>query len=194
MANTRSRIKDLEPLRITCTSADCGNNLHCFKKSRKMAEVERGKCRYCGADLIEWGRVRERNIKDHEFVFASLKNELVRHHFWHKPIDKKAENHARRKGKVGIKEAARKRLLSSIGRVGNPYDGIQTPYDGNIIFYAQHALACCCRTCLDYWHGIPKNQPLTDNDIDYLVELITLYINERMPYLTEEGEKVPPLR
>ncbi len=36
-------------------------------------------------------------------------------------------------------------------------DGRQTPREGNTIFYAQHATASCCRTCIEYWHGIPKN-------------------------------------
>lgn len=33
-------------LNIKCTSADCENELHCFKQLKKMTEEQRGKCRY----------------------------------------------------------------------------------------------------------------------------------------------------
>ena len=60
--------------------------------------------------------------------------------------------------------------------------------------YAQHATATCCRDCLDYWHGIPKGQPLSDLELDYLAELVCLYIEDRIPTLTENGEYIPPIR
>jgi hypothetical protein len=185
------RPAELKPLKITCTSADCENDLHCFKKSRRMPEAERGRCRYCGADLVDWTRVQKRDIGDAPFVFESLKYELIRHHFWHKTIDLKTENHARRKGRRGLKEAARKRLEKYIAPASPSRDGRQTPWDGNIIFYAQHALACCCRTCMQYWHGIPKGVELSTEEVNYFVELIMMYIDERMPDLTESGEKIP---
>ncbi|MCL7451690.1 MAG: DUF4186 domain-containing protein [Anaerolineae bacterium] len=159
-----------------------------------MSEAERGICRYCGADLIDWQRVHRRNLGDAAFVFESLKYELVRHHYWHKSIDLKAMNHARRKGRQGLREAARHRLKKYTAPQHPFRDGMQTPWEGNVIFYAQHALACCCRTCLEYWHGIPKGVELSDEELDYLVELMMMYVDDRMPDLTERGEKVPPIR
>lgn len=194
MSNNRTKRKDLKPLKITCTSSDCANDLHCFKKSREMAEEDRGRCRSCGADLIEWNRVHQRDIQDVNYVFSALKNELVRHHFWHKPIDQKADNHARRKGRNGLQNAVKHRLKKHLAPIDSPFDGRQTPDEGNAIYYAQHALACCCRTCLEYWHGINKREPLKDDHIEYLTSLIMIYIDERLPYLTEEGEKIPPIR
>ena len=47
-------------LNIKCTSADCENELHCFKQLKKMTEEQRGKCRYCGADLVDWPGSRYR--------------------------------------------------------------------------------------------------------------------------------------
>ncbi len=41
------------PLEVKCTSADCENELHCFKQLRKMTDEERGKCCYGGADLVD---------------------------------------------------------------------------------------------------------------------------------------------
>jgi hypothetical protein len=194
MANRNTKRKELPPLKITCTSSDCVNDLHCFKKSREMAEEDRGRCRSCGADLIEWDRIHQRDLGDVEYIFSALKYELVRHHFWHKPIDKKAENHARRKGRNGLQIAVKHRLENHLAPINNPFDGRQTPLEGNVIFYAQHALGCCCRTCLEYWHGIKKREPLREDHIKYLTSLIMLYIEDRMPFLTENGEKIPPIR
>ena len=159
-----------------------------------MSEAERGRCRYCGADLVNWERVHRRDVGDAAFVFESLKYEFVRHHYWHKSIDLNTENHARRKGRLGLRDAARKRLRKYVAPALPPRDGLQTPWDGNIIYYAQHALACCCRTCMQYWHGIPKGVELSDEELDYFVEIIMMYIDEQMPYLTESGEKVPYIR
>jgi hypothetical protein len=186
--------KDLQPLKIACTSSDCGNDLHCFKRTRKMSLAEVGRCRSCGADLIDWERVRRRDPADADFTFRSLRHELVRHHFWHVEIDEEARLHARRKGTVGLKEAAEKRIRKYIGIPEPVRDGRQTPFGGNILYYAQHALACCCRTCMEYWHGIPKGTPLSEEQISYFTDLMLRYIDERMPNLTEYGEKIPPRR
>lgn len=89
----------LAPLQVTCTSASCADDLHCFKfHSRKMKPADRGHCRYCGADLVDWERVHARNTADVTHTLEALRREFIRHHFWHKPIDEKAELHARRKG------------------------------------------------------------------------------------------------
>ena len=53
-----AKFKKPAPLDVKCTSADCENELHCFKQLRKMSDEERGKCRYCGADLVDWDRLR----------------------------------------------------------------------------------------------------------------------------------------
>jgi hypothetical protein len=187
----------LEPLKIKCTSTDCDNGLHCFKASRKTkSATEHGACRECGVKLVDWPRVHENNSTDALYTFAALKNELIRHHFWHIEVDLKAVNYARRKGVSGLKTAVRSRLRASVSRANNPYDGRQTPMDGsgNPIHYAQHATASCCRTCMEYWHGIPRTKDLTDDQIEYLAELIMLYVRERIPGLKENGEHVPPIR
>lgn len=156
-------------------------------------ENRQGRCRSCGAELVDWKRVHKRDRTDVTYTFTSLKYELIRHHFWCIEIDQKAINHARRKGKIGISAAARERIQKSIGGAKPPFDGRQTPREGNIIYYAQHGTASCCRKCIEEWHGIPIGRPLTDKEIGYLTQLVILYINERLPLLTENGEKVPRL-
>jgi hypothetical protein len=183
------------PLKITCTSSDCDSGLHCFKATTKMkARNEGGRCRECGADLIAWERLYSRDLQDVEHTFKALKHELIRHHFWHKPIDQKAINHARRKGKKRLHSDVAKRIRRSLGAAKPERDGRQTPLEDNVIYYAQHATASCCRRCAEYWHGIPMGRPLADGEIEYLSALVRLYIDERLPRLTEDGEYVSQIR
>ena len=181
----------LPPLKITCTSSDCGADLHCFKTTRKLARANKnGACRTCGAELIDWGRVHGRDPHDVAFTFEQLRHELIRHHFWHLPFDEKAINHARRKGRVLLHEAAQRRIETSVGRAGMPFDGRQTPREGNTIFYAQHATASCCRTCIEYWHDIPKGRDLTPEELAYLSALVIAYLDDRLVDLADGPVKV----
>lgn len=187
--------KRLQPLEITCKSADCERGLHCFIRAKKMKITNpAGQCIYCGAKLVDSKRVYKRDLADADYTFRALKHEMWRHYYWHIEIDRKAINHARRKGKAGMRVGAENRIRNSVGG-RNPYrDGIQTPKKGNALYYAQHATATCCRKCIEEWHGIPAGQPLTDDQIAYFKELVMLYIEERLPFLTEQGEYVPAIR
>jgi hypothetical protein len=182
------------PLDIKCTSSDCKNGLHCFKATRQMAPSERGRCRSCGADLVDWSRVHRRDKSDAAYTFAALEYELIRHHHWHKVIDEKALRHAQRKGRLKLIEAARHRLSKCLAPANPARDGFQTPLAGNTIYYAQHAVATCCRTCLEYWHAIPKGRALTPDEFEYCVQLLALYLQQRLPELKDLPERVPPLR
>lgn len=184
----------LQPLKIKCTDSACNDNLHCFKQARKTAKkkaFKKGLCRTCGADLIDWPRVHGRDLKDVKHTFDQLRHELIRHHFWHIPFDTKALNHARRKGRAQLHAAARQRILTSVSRYDNPRDGRQTPREGNTLYYAQHATASCCRKCIEYWHDIPVNRNLTEQEIDYLTNLVNCFVDERLPELGDVPEIVP---
>ena len=152
---------EYEPLGVKCTDSDCERGLHCFRQKQKRKERAAGRdgrCRACGVELIDWERVRSHDIADVEFVFASLKKEMIRHVFWHAEIDEKAVNHARRKGRRGIRAAAEHRLRKVVAPAEPAYDGRQTPKSGNVIYYAQHATASCCRTCVEQWYGLGSLQ------------------------------------
>jgi len=131
---------------------------------------------------------------DASYTFKALKQELIRHHFWHVEIDQKAVNHARRKGVAGMREAATARIRASVSPAEPVRDGRQTPWAGNALYYAQHATASCCRRCIEEWHGIPRGRALEDKEIQYLVDLVGFYIAERLPLLKEDGERIPPIR
>jgi len=182
----------LEPLKISCTDTDCEADLHCFlQKKRRGSHSVNGPCRDCGVDLVEWARVQARDIGDIQYTVDALRRERIRHEFWHRDFDEGAVNHARRKGRLALEAAIDKRIRNSVGREKNPREGRQTPYTGNVIYYAQHALACCCRRCIEYWHGIEPNRVLTDEEVTYLKELIKNFMQRRLTWLRDEPETVP---
>lgn len=179
------------PLEIKCTSVDCANDLHCFKQLKKMSLDQRGKCRACGADVVDWKRLHRRDSADATHTFEALQHELIRHHFFHRPVDVKAMRHAQRKGRIVLKDAARNRLRKYLAPAEPARDGRQTPLEGNTIFYAQHATATCCRTCLEYWHNIPKGRPLSPQELDYCAALVELFLDTKLPELDDGPIKVP---
>ena len=212
---TANLYEELEPLDIKCTSTDCENGLHCFKQKQKRkkrmlreekaaygggegGEITRlgGPCRVCGADLIDWERLDKHDLSDVTYTFDALRNELVRHYYWHLEIDQHAKNHALRKGSIEMHAFVENCIRRSVGPEQPYRDGTQTPIhqSGNMVHYAQHATASCCRACIEEWHRIPRGRALTETEIGYLTELAMLYIKERLSELTPEGKKIPPIR
>jgi hypothetical protein len=86
--------------------------------------------------------------------------------------------------------------VKSVGRASQKLfrDGMQTPLKGNVIYYAQHATASCCRKCIEYWHDIPRDRDLTDSEVEYLSTLVCRYIDERLPALNDHPVRVPRKR
>lgn len=62
-------------------------------------------------------------------------------------------------------------------------DGHQTPMRGHPVFKAQHACACCCRSCLQRWHGIPQGRELLREEQAAIVALLMEWI---------ESQPLPP--
>lgn len=59
-------------------------------------------------------------------------------------------------------------------------DGKQTPMKGHPVFVAQHATACCCRSCLYKWHKISMNKELNSEEIYYIVNIIMTWIRRQI--------------
>lgn len=185
----------LKPLKLTCTQSDCENDLHCFLQKTQKPGPHGGPCRACGKDLVDFQRVQSRDLGDVEHTFEALSHEWIRHEFWHRPFDLRAMNHARRKGMKNIRtEYAAKKVRQAIGKAQHPREGRQTPYVGDVVNYAQHAVAACCRRCVEYWHGIPMGAPLSGGQLDFLTQLVLLYLDRRLPHLNADPLKVPPIR
>ena len=53
------------------------------------------------------------------------------------------------------------------------------------VFIAQHATGCCCRGCLERIHGIRKGHALSDNEIEYVVQVIMKWIEREVKNKTD---------
>lgn len=180
------------PKVIGCTTTDCDNDLHCFRRVRpKKNETYRlGVCKDCGVDLIDWDRVDKRDLADVVYTKEALKYEFFRHHYWqHKEIDEKALKKALKLEPNEIREWAKKRFEKYIAPPRKEIfrDGMQTPFEGNIVFYAQHAVGACCRKCIEEWYDIDRNRALTSNEIEYFLDLMMFYIEEKIPEIFTNG-------
>ena len=181
--------------KVTCSSYDCERDLHCFRRRRPGKQSYRSEvCVACGAQLVEWQRLDNNDLNDVENTFKSLERELIRHHFWHNTFDERALKHAEGQGFVGLRQRAENRLRSSLRKPSseNSWDGRQTPLEGNVIYYAQHATATCCRKCAEIWHGFDREKQLTDDEFEYMSELVMRYIYKRLPDLPLVGPKARP--
>jgi hypothetical protein len=170
-------------IKVTCTSTDCVNDQHCYLQKRKVEGAHVfGPCRSCGArPPFSIERLRRRDIDDVAYTLSALRHEMIREQFWTKPFDDQAMARARKKGRAGVLDGVAGRVRSAIGREANGFDGRQTGLTGNVIFYAQHATATCCRKCLSYWHNIPADRDLRPEEARYCEALIVAYLDERLP-------------
>ena len=112
-----------------------------------------------------------------DYILYSLNKSKFRSSFHLKDKDKEKK---KKKGLDTIKLHAydfiNKRLAPEV--ITN--DGKQTPMRGHPVFISQHATATCCRGCLEKWHHIPKGRKLSNDEIDYVVDVIMKWINKEI--------------
>ena len=84
------------------------------------------------------------------------------------------------KGMDTIRKHAYDFINSRLAPAVIPNDGKQTPMHGHPVFIAEHATATCCRSCLYKWHHISKNKELNQDEIDYIVNIIMMWINNEL--------------
>ncbi|MBB3952362.1 DUF4186 family protein [Aureimonas jatrophae] len=182
MNDLTSRLDEpLPQIKITCTSVDCENDLHCFLQKRRSGNKPAfGPCRACDADLVDWQRAHERDPDRIDALFADMRTEKIREHMWSQPFDGDALRKVRKHDRQTLHAKVRKRIASSVGKSAGVYDGRQTAMKGDVVLYAQHATATCCRQCILYWHGIPKNVELKDDEKEYLCLLVDRYLDARV--------------
>ena len=174
-------LPDLEEVTINCTAKDCANDKHLYRPPRgKWKKLEdQPSCQGCGDTSVDMSITRARNIDEPEAIFKELGREFIRDHYLKKPFDKKAKKLIRRYGVEGTRDHVASRLKSAIGRKPTDWDGRQTKYLGNVLFYAQHATATCCRKCTYYWYGIQREEVMSEKDMEFCVALVQSYIDRR---------------
>jgi hypothetical protein len=189
------------PVAVKCSDSDCPSGRHAFgpnRRNKNWREDYHGQCRECGKELVDWDRVKKRDLHDVEGVFAELQHELIRHVFFHAPFDDKSRAQAAKLGRQGLRLRVRPYLEKKVGKAEIYRDGTQTPKQGSAIHFAQHATATCCRKCIEYWHGIPRGRELTSAELDYCAGLVLAYLDQRMvdlmsaPGASKDGDLLTP--
>lgn len=108
-----------------------------------------------------------------ESIISNLSKSNFRSKFHLKPKDIEYINE---KGIDKIREHAYEFISKRLGPEAIPNDGKQTPMRGHPVFIAQHATATCCRGCLYKWHRIEKGKELSEEEIEYIVNVIMEWI------------------
>ena len=113
------------------------------------------------------------NIKLEELSKSKFRNSFH--------LNKKMKTYITEKGMKKIKNHAYDFIEERLKLAYPINDGKQTPMKQvHPIFIAQHACACCCRSCIQKWHHIPKGRELTNNEVNYIVELLLNWIKTEM--------------
>ena len=116
-------------------------------------------------------------INRYELILNKLQTSKFRNSF-HLKI--KEINYINEKGIDKIKSHAIDFINEKLGPANPQNDGKQTPMKNHPVFIAMHACACCCRSCLYKWHHISKNKELTNEEKDYILNLLMLWIEREL--------------
>ncbi len=137
--------------------------------------------RYTGSKLKPWSRTTPDHVNPEspEGVFRELRTNEWRRSWWDRELDERSLRQLHRATESVLLERIRKRLTSAVGGASPYRDGMQTPYTGNVIYYAQHALALCCRKCIADWYGLPRDRELTPDELELFTALVAAFIQDR---------------
>ena len=115
-----------------------------------------------------------KHFPDRERLFERLSLSGFRSRFH---LGEKEINYYNEKGPETIRAHAEDFIRTRLAPAEPKNDGKQTPMRGHPVFIAQHASACCCRSCLRKWHYIPEGRELSELEQDYVVDVIMDWIN-----------------
>ena len=116
-------------------------------------------------------------MRDVEALFVSLAKSAFRSKFH---LSEKDRAYLREKGLDTIILHARDFVGKRLAAAQPKNDGKQTPFRGHPVFVAQHATACCCRGCLEKWHGIATGVQLTSEQENYIVKVLEYWLVKEM--------------
>ena len=115
-------------------------------------------------------------MRDMDDLFAGLGKSRFRSRF---RLSTKEAAYLNEKGLDVILRHARDFVTKRLADSYPINDGRQTPMRNHPVFVAQHATGTCCRKCLEKWHHIPRGKPLTNADIDYVLEVLRRWLIEQ---------------
>ena len=124
-------------------------------------------------------------MRDFEELFAALERSRFRSRF---RLTAKDAAYLEEKGLSVVLEHAAKFIQERLGPAEPRNDGRQTPWRGHPAFVAQHATATCCRSCLAKWHEIAKGEPLSDQQVEYIMKVLQRWLESAAPKPTGSSE------
>lgn len=117
-------------------------------------------------------------------VLENLSKSTFRNKFH---LKEKEINYIKEKGIDKIQEHTKDFINKRLAQAVIQNDGKQTPMRGHPVFIAQHATGCCCRGCLYKWHKIPKGVKLSEEQKNYICEVIMTWIQRE---IKRNGENI----
>ncbi|MCE5187305.1 MAG: DUF4186 domain-containing protein [Planctomycetaceae bacterium] len=121
--------------------------------------------------------VGEHSLQPNDQMFAALFERLSKSKFRSRfRLGAKERAYYEQKGADEVANQARQFIKARLAPAQPANDGKQTPMRNHPVFIAQHATATCCRSCLAKWHGIPAGKELIEEEIDYVVRVITQWL------------------
>lgn len=113
-----------------------------------------------------------------ETLLKALSNTKFRGSFH---LNLKMKNYVKDKGMSIIESHAYDFINKRLKPKYIPNDGKQTPMrQTHPVFIAQHAVGACCRGCLERIHHIKKGRELTEDEVNYIVRVIMLWIQKEV--------------
>jgi hypothetical protein len=112
-------------------------------------------------------------MRDIDQVLAALGRSKFRSRF---RLQESEAAYLAQRGLAAAVKHARQFVHERLASAQPPNGGRQTPWRGHTVFVAQHATATCCRSCLAKWHGIERGQPLSSQQIEYVVQVIQRWL------------------
>lgn len=97
-------------------------------------------------------------------------------------LNQNMKNYCNEKGLEKIESDGYDLITKRLAPANPKNDGKQTPMRANShpIFLAQHSCGCCCRSCLEKIHHIPKGRELTKDEIDYILNVLMTWIEREL--------------
>lgn len=124
-------------------------------------------------------------MRDLDELFAALSRAKFRAGF---QLQGKDLRYLRDKGLDTVLQHADDFVAKRLAAAEPINDGKQTPYRGHPVFVAQHATACCCRTCLEKWHRIPRGRALTEAERAYIRRVLGRWLSASLSGPAQSGE------
>lgn len=153
----------------------------CSEKAEKVRNI--GSAKYTGVKKIVYkGEVKPSVVSETVSCYGRDIFERLNQSEFRRSFTLKANDlvYVKEKGLDVIRSHAEDFVSKRLAPAKPLNDGKQTPMRGHPVFVAQHGTATCCRSCLEKWHGIQKEKELTEEQQNYIVDIIMKWIARRM--------------